>query len=64
MAMQADTTDNNSRMRVNMAVFQGRQSYVPCNKYVSVELLCSACVFVWGGGRSLQTGQLERGGVA
>ena len=34
MAMQADTTDNKSRMRVKMTVFQGRQSDVICNKYV------------------------------
>jgi hypothetical protein len=34
MAMQADTMDNKSRMKVKMTVFQGRQSDVPCNNYV------------------------------
>ena len=34
LAMQADTTDSKSRMRVKMTVFQGRQSDAPCNKHV------------------------------
>mgnify|MGYP001811532566 CR=1 len=37
MATQADTTDNTSRLRVKMTAFQGRQSAVPCNQFVSVE---------------------------
>ena len=37
MAMQADTMDNTSSMRVKGTVFQARQSDVPCNKIVSIE---------------------------
>lgn len=40
MAMQADTTDNTSRVRVKMTAFQWRQRAVPCNQFVSVESRC------------------------
>jgi hypothetical protein len=39
MAIQADTTDNKSRMSSKVTVFQGRQSDVPCNKYVGDEII-------------------------
>jgi hypothetical protein len=55
MAMQADTTDNKSRMRVTMTVFQGRQSDVPCNEYVSGRLTGS----VWCLLLALQAGVLS-----
>lgn len=37
--MQADNTDNKSRMRSKVTLFQRRQSDVPCNKYVSDEII-------------------------